>query len=71
VAANAFIHELESKFEPLCHAPEMGEARDYLQTGMRAFPYRKYVIYYAPTDDELIIVRVLHGARDARAIFGR
>jgi toxin ParE1/3/4 len=30
-----------------------------------------YAIYYTPTASELIIVRVLHGARDAAAIADR
>jgi plasmid stabilization system protein ParE len=28
------------------------------------------MIYYIPKDTEIVIVRVIHGARDARAIFG-
>jgi toxin ParE1/3/4 len=48
----------------------MGPAREQLAAGLRALPYRDYVIYYLAEPDELVIVRVLHGARDARAIFG-
>jgi toxin ParE1/3/4 len=45
-------------------------ARNQLAPGLRALPYGDYVIYYMAKPDELVIVRVLHGARDARAIFG-
>jgi toxin ParE1/3/4 len=48
----------------------MGPAREQLAPGLRALSYRDYVIYYLAAPDELVIVRVLHGARDARAIFG-
>jgi plasmid stabilization system protein ParE len=47
----------------------MGAARDQLRPGLRALPYRNYVIHYVPTKDELVNVRVLHGAREARAVF--
>jgi toxin ParE1/3/4 len=50
--------------------PEIGTTREQLAPGLRALPYRDYVIYYLAQPDELVIVRVLHGARDARAIFG-
>jgi len=28
----------------------------------------KYAVYYLPHPDEIVIVRVLHGARDAEAL---
>ena len=68
-AADAFVHQLNRKFEPLREFPEMGAARDQLAPGLRALPFRDYVIYYLAEPDALVIVRVLHGARDARAIF--
>jgi plasmid stabilization system protein ParE len=48
--------------------PELGASRDQVARGLRALTYRDYVIYYM-AGEELVIVRVLHGARDARAIF--
>jgi toxin ParE1/3/4 len=48
----------------------MGAVRAQLAPDLRAIPHRDYVIYYFAKPDELVIVRVLHGARDARAIFG-
>jgi toxin ParE1/3/4 len=64
------VHEIVAKFEPLRQFPEMGAAREQLTEGLRAIPYRDYVIYYPAGPDALVIARVLHGARDARAIFG-
>ena len=69
-AADAFIQRIIGKFEPLRQFPELGAAREQLAPGLRALPYRDYVIYYLAEPDALVIVRVLHGARDARAIFG-
>jgi toxin ParE1/3/4 len=64
------VRQITAKFEPLRQFPEMGPAREQLAPGLRALPYRDYVVYYLAEPDELVIVRVLHGARDARAIFG-
>ena len=47
----------------------MGVKRDHLATGLRAHFFRDYVIYYMVTDTEIIIVRVVHGSRDAEAVF--
>lgn len=68
--ADVFVRQLEGKFQPLREFPEMGSAREQLAPGLRVLPYRDYVIYYQVADDALVIVRVLHGARDARALFG-
>jgi len=48
--------------------PEIGPRRDYLAKGLRAHFHRDYVLYYRFTDTEVIIVRVVHGARDAEAL---
>ena len=47
----------------------MGTKREYLAPGLRAQFFRDYVIYYMINDSEIIIVRVLHGSRDVKAIF--
>jgi len=63
------VRQLETKFEPLRHYPEIGPRRDQLAPGLRTHFYRDYVIYYQFTEIELIIVRVVHGSRDAVALF--
>lgn len=68
--ATGFIRQIEQKFKPLRHHPELGPRRDTILPGLRALIYRDYVIYYRVTETALIIVRVLHGARDTVAAFG-
>ncbi|CAO3405292.1 hypothetical protein [Azospirillum palustre] len=36
--------------------------------GLRVTFHRAYAIYYRPLPDAVVIVRVLHGARDAASI---
>ena len=52
-----------------------GRVRDFdaariirLAAGLRAYFHRDSVLYYRFTDTEVIIVRVVHGARDVRAL---
>ena len=48
--------------------PLLGTARDQLAPGLRVTFHRRYAIYYVPREDELVIVRVIHTARDAAAL---
>jgi toxin ParE1/3/4 len=46
----------------------MGARRDQIGAGLRVTFHSPYAIYYLAAGYELIIVRVLHSARDAAAI---
>ena len=48
----------------------MGKARPDLADGLRSIPTRTpYIIFYLPDTDGLLVVRVLHHARDIDADF--
>ena len=68
INANAFIQKIESKFQPLCDNPKLGPSRNYLAPNLRAHFYRDYVIYYMFNENELVIIRVVHGSREALTI---
>jgi toxin ParE1/3/4 len=65
--ATRLIEKLKNSFEPLRHFPASGAARDPLAPGLRAIFAGGYGVYYLHNEQELVIVRVLHGARDAAA----
>jgi toxin ParE1/3/4 len=44
--------------------PHGGPRREDLAPGLRFYPVGNYLIFYRPGDDGIILVRVLHGARD-------
>lgn len=67
--ATAFINQIAERFAPLLHHPEIGPSRDELAPGLRVHFHKNYAIYYTFTETELIIVHVVHGARDAVALF--
>lgn len=68
MAAN-FILELMQEFTVLAREPQLGRSREDLSANVRLFPYRKYLIFYRPTQYGIEIYRVLHSARDVESEF--
>jgi toxin ParE1/3/4 len=62
---------LQKHFQPLRNFPLLGPARGQLAPKLRVTFHRPYAIYYKPLRDSIVIVRVLHGARDVLAIAER
>jgi plasmid stabilization system protein ParE len=46
----------------------IGSPREQFGAELRVIFKTPYAVYYLPSDKELIIIRVLHSARDATAI---
>jgi toxin ParE1/3/4 len=67
--ADAFIDRIDEKFRVLAAQPLMGRERKELGKGIRSLAMAPYVIFYEALPDGVIIVRVLHGARDVEAQF--
>jgi toxin ParE1/3/4 len=64
-AADKLLDQLQGRFEVLAANPELGELQPLLVDGTyRRFCFRKYVIYYHPLEDGIVLVRVLHGSRE-------
>ncbi len=68
-AADSFLRQITTRFEPLCVAPNIGARRDFLAPGLRVQLYRGYAIYYLFDETQLIILRVVHGARSVEDLF--
>ena len=68
-AADRWIDRIDEQFSLLAAQPIIGRSRSELAPGMRSFPVGRYLIFYAPLEDGIDVVRVLHGARDIDAIF--
>jgi toxin ParE1/3/4 len=73
-AASNVLFSIQSAYTLLANNPNIGSQRDYGVTdleGLRMLPvprYPVYLIFYQSTDSQLIIQRVLHGARDIERI---
>ena len=69
-AAERFLESVQSSIEMLCRVPGAGAPRvleNPRLAGLRSWPVRGFAairIYYLQSEDDLRIVRVLHGKRD-------
>ena len=67
-AANELIGEFDVNFRLLATNPLLGQSVEWLSANLRRFPVRKnYIIFYEPITDGILIVRVLHAARNITA----
>ena len=69
--ATRLLAKINGACDRLPTFPGSGAPRGQLAAGLRAIFEGNYAVYYLATDGELILVRVLHGARDAAAIAER
>jgi toxin ParE1/3/4 len=75
-AALRFLNAAEALFRQLASMPGIGEpfeTANPLFQELRCFPIPKFpsqIVYYKPLRDGIVVIRVLHGARDADRIFG-
>ena len=68
--AKAYMQGLDAIFTMLCQRPHVGAPEADLERGVRGFAYRSHRIYYRIIGDTIVIIRVLHHARDARRWVG-
>jgi toxin ParE1/3/4 len=66
--ATRFLTSLQSAFERLQDFPLSAPSRDHLAAELRALIHGSYAAYYKVLGEEVVIVRVLHGARDLDAV---
>lgn len=66
--AASFVEELIAKMQVVGERPLSFAAKDDLHTGMRSATHGRYRIVFRSDDSKVIILRVLHGARDVQSI---
>jgi toxin ParE1/3/4 len=70
--ADRFIEFLADRFHLLANHPYIGRRRDHeLRPGLRSLPVRDYIFLYRIEEDDVLILRILHGSRDIKALFGK
>jgi toxin ParE1/3/4 len=70
-AADRVLDFLQQRMQTIAQFPLIGEACPEIEPRLRFYPAGSYVIFYRPTASEIQVARVLHGARDVPAAFGR
>ena len=68
-AARRWVSNARSKFQMLSRQPLIGEACDHIRPGLRFVLVGNHVVYYIIREDRVIIVRIVHSARDIGRIF--
>ena len=65
---NTYLKEVDQVFRTLAKNPLMGRSCDDIREGYRKFPHGSHVIFYKQLgEDELLIVRILHGTMDVES----
>ena len=68
--ADRFIDSIIDRFLLLAGHPNIGRSRDEdLRPGLRSFPVGEYVIIYRIVNEDVQILRVLHGSRNMAGLF--
>ena len=67
--ADRFIDKIKAAFSRLADMPLGARQRPELRANLRSRPFGKYVIFYEPLPDGILVVAVLWGGRDIEAIF--
>ncbi len=67
--ADSLIKDFLQKFRMLADHPNLGKLHAEVLINLRSFPFRKYVIFYLPTEYGIEIFRVLHSSRNIEGIF--
>ena|SRR5437773_252783 len=73
-AGRRFLDAAQAAVRKLAETPELGglyEHENPRLAGLRVWPIRRFknhLIYYIPTETQLIVVRLLHGAQDIDSI---
>lgn len=67
--ALSFIRELRTLCGQLAQHPLAYRLRPELGEGIRSCAYGRYMIFFEIAADGVVIVRILHGARDLPAVF--
>jgi toxin ParE1/3/4 len=68
-AADDFLDAVQDRVKSLSQFPQRGSPRDDLLPGIRMLVEGKYLIFYRIENEDVEIVRVVHGAMDLLKIF--
>lgn len=63
-AADRIVDRLTATFSLLAQNAYLGQVYEHPRHELRRFSVEKYAIFYRVLDDAIVVVRVLHGARN-------
>ena len=60
----SYLNLIKQSFKTLSRSGNIGKLRDKIAQGLYSYRIKKHVVFFRETEDEFIIVRVLHGRMD-------
>ena len=63
------LDKIEEKCQLCAFQPRMGELRGDLALDVRSFPVENFVVIYKPHPEGIVVLLVVHSARDVPAVF--
>ncbi|MNN35744.1 Plasmid stabilization system protein [compost metagenome] len=67
--ARTFVGELRLQCSRLIDQPNLGVPKDDCAKGLRMITHGRYLIFYSVEGVDIMVERVLHGARDIVRLF--
>jgi len=68
-AADKWLDAIDSRCKLLAQMPGLGRLRPDLAPALRSFAVGTHIIFYREAHEGIIVIRVLHGARDLPTLF--
>ena len=59
-----YLNLINRSFKALSRSGNIGKNRDEICHGLYSYSVKKHVIFFRETDNEFVIIRVLHGRMD-------
>ncbi|APZ43454.1 type II toxin-antitoxin system RelE/ParE family toxin [Acidihalobacter ferrooxydans] len=61
-----YLKGLDETFRMLAASPKLGSVCDYIEPGLRKYPFQSHVVFYLVylADTEIQVIRVLHKSMD-------
>jgi toxin ParE1/3/4 len=69
VMAKRVLRDIGRKCSLVASHPSMGRDRSEIFENVRSFPVGNYVVFYRVISEGILLLRILHGARDINGIF--
>jgi len=60
----SYLNLIKQSFKTLSRSGNIGKHRDEIAHGLYSYSIKKHVVFMRETDDEFLIIRVLHGRMD-------
>jgi toxin ParE1/3/4 len=67
--ALSFVARLRERCAKITAFPEAAPLRPEVSEGVRIVPLGRYLIFYKADGQDVLIVRIIHGARDYGSLF--